>query len=393
MTFFDPYVKMKTRDFLNGKEFFMSFHKLEAYISGCLCGENKLHGCEIMISQNHQTLYSKQFGDVSSNHYLLYSCTKPLTVAGAMRLVESGRLSLDAPVFEYLPFFNNVFLEQEGKHIPPQHPITVRHLLTMSAGFDYSFEKTPITKLFDGTSGHISTVEFAKAAVQSPLLFEPGERFQYSICHDLLGAVIEAVSGMSFADYQKQEITEPLGMHNTGFLVHQKPNWRIAPLYQYNSDTKALDKLDCIFRHGLYDRYESGGAGMVSTLADYASFADAMACGGTAKNGYRLLRPETVDLIRSEQLESFTLNSQFSCAAGNGYSYGLGVRTLVSQADGQKSPIGEFGWDGAAGSYVLMDPKNKLSIVFTTHLLNWPAQFGTMHAPIRDLTYDALEAL
>ncbi len=370
----------------------MSFQKLEEYISTHLCCENALHGCEIQISQNHKLLYQKQFGDADANHYLLYSCTKPMTVAGAMRLVERGMLELDAPVYRYLPFFKEVFLEKDGKQIDTQKPITVRHLLTMSAGFDYDFEKKPIKALFDGTKGHISTVEFAKAAVQSPLLFEPGERFQYSICHDLLGAVIEAVSGMRFAEYQKQEITDPLEMYNTGFLVHQTANWRIAPLYQYNNDTRQLDKLDYIFRHGLYDRYESGGAGMVSTLADYATFADAMSCGGTAKNGYQLLRPETIDLIRTEQLGTFTLNNQFSCAAGEGYSYGLGVRTLVSRAGGQKSPIGEFGWDGAAGSYILMDPQNKLSIVFTTHALNWPSKFGTMHAPIRDLTYDALEA-
>ncbi len=370
----------------------MKFEKLEQYITQTLCADGALDGCEVSVMQAHKVLYRKAFSPADGAHYLLYSCTKPMTVAGAMRLVERGRLELDAPVYEYLPFFKNVFLEKDGKRAAPQKPITVRNLLTMTAGFDYNFDKEPINSLFQTTAGHISTVDFAKAAVQSPLLFEPGERFQYSICHDMVGALIEAVSGMRFADYQRTEITEPLGMSKTGFLVDRADDWRLAPLYQFNTETKQADKLEQIFRHGLYDRYESGGAGMVSTLEDYAKFADAMSCGGTAANGYQLLRPETVDLIRTEQLKSFTLNSQFSCSAGEGYSYGLGVRVLVNQEGGQKSPIGEFGWDGAAGSYIMMDPKNQLSIVFTTHLLNWPARFGTMHAPIRDLTYDALKA-
>ncbi len=370
----------------------MNFQKLEHYIKDTLCGKGELAGCEVSVMQDHKVLYRNRFADACGEHYLLYSCTKPMTVVGAMRLVERDLLDLDAPVYEYLPFFKNVFLEKDGKKVPPQKPITVRHLLTMTAGFDYNFERETIKELFKTATGHISTVEFAEAATRSPLLFEPGERFQYSICHDLLGAVIEAVSGMRFADYQKKEVTEPLGMADTGFLVNRTSDWNIAPLYQYNAEAKQAEKLDYIFRHGLYDRYESGGAGMVSTLADYAVFADAMACGGTAANGYRLLRPETVDLIRTEQLADFTLSSTFSCSAGEGYGYGLGVRTLVSQAGGQKSPIGEFGWDGAAGSYIMMDVQNKLSIVFTTHVLNWPAKYGTMHASIRDLTYEALEA-
>ncbi len=370
----------------------MPFQKLEQYVSQTLCRQKGVPGCEIIVRKSHKTLYQNRFGEANGEQYLLYSCTKPITVAGVMRLVEREKLCLDAPVYEYLPFFKNVFLEKDGIQAVPQKPVTVRHLLTMTAGFDYSFDRTPIKALFEGTAGHISPIDFAKAAIASPLIFEPGTRFQYSICHDILGALIESVSGKSFAEYQEQEILSPLGMDHTGFLTQPERIRKIAPLYQYQDQTQTLETLEQIFRHGLYDRYESGGAGMVSTIEDYAIFADAMACGGAASNGYRLLKPETVDLIRSEQLKSFTLNSEFSCAAGSGYSYGLGVRTLVSQADGQKSPIGEFGWDGAAGSYILMDPKNQLSIVFTTHILSWPPMLGTMHAPIRDLTYTALEA-
>ncbi|MBE6578070.1 MAG: beta-lactamase family protein [Ruminococcaceae bacterium] len=377
----------------------MSFKKLDNYMKDTLYKDSSIPGCDIIIKQGHKTLFRAQYGyaDMANktavdpkSQYCLYSCTKPVTVAGAMRLVEEGRLELDVPASRYIPAFADAFLLVDGVKKAPQKEITVRDLFTMSAGFTYSFATDPIQRLFE-SEDKVSTVDLARAAVASPLEFEPGEHFRYSMCHDLLGAVVEAVSDMPFGDYQKKVIFEPLGMKSTGFLTTLKEPPTLPPLYGVDVNTKDVVSEDRIYHHGLRNNYESGGAGMISTVEDYSLFADTMACGGTSADGYRLLRSETVKLIHSEQLKSFTVNAAFTCAAGAGYGYGLGVRTLVNKDEGQRSPLGEFGWDGAAGSYVLMDTKNKVSVFFATHLLRWPARLGTLHAPIRDLTYECLE--
>ncbi|MBQ7346574.1 MAG: beta-lactamase family protein [Clostridia bacterium] len=375
------------------------FSKIEAYMRDELCGKKGIPGCDVIIMQKHRELFRYHCGYSSleertpmtgKERYYLYSCTKPLTVAGAMRLVESGKLALDAPVSNYIPAFQNAYLIKDGKAVPPASPITVRHLFTMTAGFDYNLNREPIKKLLSQTEGRIPTVEFAKAALASPLASEPGQQFRYSICHDLLGAVIEAVAEMPFSEYQSRAIFEPLEMEHTGFLTSDKIDKSCSPLYIYNQQSNRVERTDDPYRAALHPAYESGGAGLISTVEDYIRFADAMANEGEGKNGYRLLRPETVKLIRSEQLKNFTINSDFTCAAGTGYGYGLGMRTLVSKADGQRSPLGEFGWDGAACSYVMMDAENGIAIFFATHLLSWPNLLGSAHAPIRDFTYEAL---
>lgn len=311
-----------------------------------------------------------------------------MTVAGAMRLAEQGKLEFERPVYDYLPFFRECYLTDGKKRKKPSHPVTVKNLLTMTAGFDYDLDKAPLNELF-GTHATVSNEELARAAVSAPLIFEPGERFQYSICLDILAAVIEKIAEMPFDEYQKKYIFEPLEMCDTGFAVREQPEIKAAPLYRYNSENRKTVPASEEYTSHPFFRFAGGGAGVISTAADYSKFAAAM--GGTGENGYKLLREETVRQISAEQLKSFTVNCDFTYAAGAGYGYGLGVRTLVSREDGQRSPLGEFGWDGAAGSYILMDTQNALSIVFTTQLLNWPSLIGTYHAPIRDLTYEGLE--
>ena len=115
-----------------------------------------------------------------------------------------------------------------------------------------------------------------------------------------------------------------------------------------------------------------------------------MAHNGVSADGYRLLSPETIQMMKQEQLSAIAPSTVFGCAAGPGYGYGLGVRTLIDKSDGQRSPLGEFGWDGAAGAYILMDTDHDLSISYATHLRNWHGGFGSIHIPVRDLVYDAI---
>ncbi len=376
----------------------MDFSPVSNYIESFFRTEKNVPCCQIKIMQNHKTLFAYSSGHIDrqkqkkvdeNSLYYLYSCTKPITVTAAMQLVEKGVLSLDDAVENYLPSFKNAFLMQDGKKVCPKNTMTLRHLFTMSGGLTYNFKSSPIQELVKKNPA-ASTLEVVDTFVASPLSFEPGQRFQYSLCHDVLAAVIETATGISFGEYLKQNIFQPLGMKKIGFFIKENQKTDLVALFAANDSFNGVEPRETICEFCLSDRYESGGAGLYSTLEDYSLFADAMSCGGVGITGARILKGETIDEMRKEQLSTFTLDSQFSCAAGDGYGYGLGVRTLIDKSQGQRSALGEFGWDGAAGSYVLMDPANKLSITFTMHVRNWPKLIGHAHSHIRDMTYDIL---
>ena len=374
------------------------FSKIARYMENTVCQKHGVPGCDILIYRDHELLYRHICGysdreartPLTENHlYYMYSCTKVLTVSAAMRLWEEGKLDLDAPVSDYLPAFADVKQNIDGTLTAPEKPLLVRHLFTMSGGFDYGMRTEEVKSLLE-ENPHATTYEIVSTFAKKPLLFTPGSRFQYSICHDILAAVVEIASGMRFTDYLKAVIFDPIGMSDSTFDDSDDVIARLAGQYASNSAgivTRAGQ--NNTFR--LTDNYESGGAGLICSAADYALFADTMACGGTAHNGYRFLKPETVRLLHTDQLPTYTMDGTFSCAAGPGYGYGLGVRTRLDQNEGQRSPIGEFGWDGAAGSYVMCDDTNHLSIFFAMHVLSWPSCIGSDHAVIRDMVYDALE--
>ena len=373
------------------------FSKIARYMENTVCQKHGVPGCDILIYRDHELLYRHVCGysdreariSLTENHlYYMYSCTKVLTVSAAMRLWEEGKLDLDAPVSDYLPAFADVKQNIDGTLTAPEKPLLVRHLFTMSGGFDYGMRTEEVKSLIE-ENPHATTYEIVSTFAKKPLLFTPGSRFQYSICHDILAAVVEIASGMRFSDYLKAVIFDPIGMSDSTFDDSDDVIARLAGQYASNSAgivTRASQ--NNTFR--LTDNYESGGAGLICSAEDYALFADTMACGGTAHNGYRFLKPETVRLLHTDQLPTYTMDGTFSCAAGPGYGYGLGVRTRLDQNEGQRSPIGEFGWDGAAGSYVMCDDINHLSIFFAMHVLSWPSCIGSDHAVIRDMVYDAL---
>ncbi len=375
----------------------MDFSPISDYIESFFRTEKGVHACEIEIRRSHETLFRYRTGYFDAADtvplqgdelYFLYSCSKPMTCAAALQLVEAGKLGLDDPVSRYLPEFANPYLLKDDQPVPATKVMTIRHLFTMTAGLDYNFQTKHIRDLLE-EKPDASTREIVSAIARAPISFEPGERFQYSLCHDVLAAVIEVVSGERFSDYLRKNIWEPLGMTDTGFALTPEVRERLCAQYSYNKK----DGLAGVPGTNIFivsPNYESGGAGIISNVSDYALFADAMACGGVGATGARILRPETVDLWRTEQLSGFTMNPAFGCAAGPGYGYGLGVRTLIDRSGGQKSSIGEFGWDGAAGSYILMDPDKEISIFFAMHVLGWPGLVGCCHAPLRDLTYEIL---
>jgi len=178
-------------------------------------------------------------------------------------------------------------------------------------------------------------------------------------------------------------------MRRTGFVIPEHEMPHLAAQYECHEPGR-MRPFPMKNDFQLTKNYESGGAGLYSCVDDYSLFADAMANGGVGAGGAQILKPETIDLMRAEQLSAYAMNTEFSCAAGPGYGYGLGVRTLIDRSAGQRSSLGEFGWDSAAGSYVMIDPAQRLSIFFAMHVRGWPGLIGCGHAPIRDLTYEVL---
>ena len=321
--------------------------------------------------------------------YWIYSASKISTCTAALTLMEKGKLALDDPVSKYLPKYANLTVKQEdGSVVPAKNVMTIRHLMTMTGGLDYDQMRGSVKEVVDEKGEEAGTVEIANAFADGPLVFEPGTHYLYSLCHDVLGAVIEVASGMRFGEYLKKAIYEPLGMTDTTFHPSEEQLSRVSTLWRVNNETQELEKAGNRREdRKIPEAYESGGGGLVSSVNDYIKLGSALANYGKAWNGYQLLKPETVELYRSCQLGPVQQEDMLKIFAQNkGYTYGLGVRRFIDPAD-STCPLGHFGWDGAAGFYLMIDPTNNLSYVFAQDVLNSGITFHLVHRQLRDLVY------
>ncbi len=298
--------------------------------------------------------------------FRIYSMTKVITVTAALQLFEQGLFTMNDPLEKFLPEFHNsmVWDEAEEKAVPADGPILMRHLFSMSAGITYDGDgcetaqriakiHNELREQFPGES--YTTQQFIRRLSEAPLAFHPGSHWNYSLCHDILGAVIEVISGQSFGEYLKEHIFEPLGMNSTFFRCPEGCQARMAP-------KKGAGFPDDMFQEKAV--YESGGGGLLSTLDDYMIFANTLTRGGTSKNGVRILGRKTIELMRLDQLNE-EQKKDFNWSYLKGYSYGLGVRTLIDPAKAAiPGSIHEFGWCGVLGTWVLMDPEEELTVVY-----------------------------
>jgi len=356
-------------------------------------------GCECIVYHKHKRVFSHIAGydehsewraSPGTNIYWLYSATKLITCTAAMQLIEKGCMGLDDPVSDYLPEYGNVKVKHDSVIRKAENAITIRHLLTMQSGLNYDLEAPSIKKVIESTNGTADTRQIIEALANEPLEFEPGTHFLYSLSHDVLGAVIEVVSGMKLGKYFDKYIFKPLGMKNTGFRLTPELEARMVGQYDYRPETWSSVEIPKRNRYVLTKNYESGGAGLYSTANDYILFLDAMCNGGTSADGYRLLSAETIDLMRQDQMKGES-KKDFDLFNRIGYSYGLGVRTLIDkEISGARSPLGEFGWDGAAGAYALIDTKNNLALFYVQHVLNCGYVYEAVHPRLRDLTYEMM---
>lgn len=340
----------------------------------------------------------------------IYSCTKVATAVAATQLLERGDFVLDTPLYDFIPEYKDMHVKgKDGCLRKAEKPITIRHLFTMTSGMTYSLTSEIRKEASDKTDGRFDTVEVVKLMSKMPLSFEPGERWQYSFCHDVLAAVVEIVSGKKYRDYVKENIFDPLGMTESFF--HKTPDIekRMAPQYNFVTSeadtsnqtggfTQSVDLSKCggslVRTDGSNSlvfgaEYDSGGAGIITSVADYVKLVNALANRGMGATGERILSPFSVELMKRNQLSCEQIKT-FSWEQLRGYGYGLGVRTMVDPAEaGSLSSVGEFGWGGAAGASVFVDTELKLGVFYAHHMLN--PQESYYQPRLRNAIYSCLD--
>ena len=326
--------------------------------------------------------------------YYIYSVTKITTAIAATQLIERGEIVATDPLYAYFPEYRRVGVRHKGKDgsfeiREAKNPILIRHLLTMTSGLNYDLSRDSIARLRERTGGRCPTVDFARAIADDPLEFEPGTKYLYGLSLDVMGALVELVSGQKFGEYCKEHIFDPLGMKDTTFGLPEDRLSRLATQYSYNERNKCaieIGPFDCPFILGT--AFESGGAGLVSTVDDQIRIAEALTHLGKGANGERILSSRAVELMRSNALPAELL-PDFAVCQQAGYGYGYGVRSNLDPASvGNLMPKGEFGWDGAKLCYLSACPESGVSFFHAEHM-------GGLHAVLiprlRNVIYSCLD--
>ena len=326
--------------------------------------------------------------------FRIYSMSKPITSVAVLILFEEGHFFLDDPVEKYIPELKDIqVFEKETEDglqlVKPKHKMTIRHLLTHTSGLIYGWGDTPVDKvykelkIFDELLGtHNNLHAFIKKIVKTPLLFHPGDQWHYGVSTDVLGYLVEKVSGMPFEDFLKQRIFEPLGMDDTGFSVPPENADRLAALYQPKEDGAGLEiaKDLLAMSNNPLEFGWSGGGGLVSTTSDYLRFAQMLLNKGEL-NGKRILGSKTVELMASNHLSDKIMENR-----NDGFGLGVSVKLDSANRRGYKS-AGTFGWGGAAATNFWIDPEEELVCVLMTQVLNNKSPFNS-HFQV--LTYQAI---
>lgn len=366
-------------------------------------------GAVILIQQHGHPVYFESFGvrDVASQRpmtpdtiFRLFSMSKPVTSVAAMMLVDDGKLSLDDPLAKYIPAFADVMVgvdtsDEAGKRplslLAPRHPITIKDLLRHTSGITYGFYgESAVRKLYKSSDiydGDFDNATFVERLAKLPLADQPGTRWDYGHSTDVLGRVIEVISGQSLYQFEKQRLFDPLGMTETEYYIADQAKWpRLA-------QPVPNDRMHAIA--GIRDptvprRWESGGAGLVGTIGDYARFAQMLVNRGTL-DGKRYLKAETVAQMATDQIgpETGIIHDPFYFPGpSSGFGLGFAVRVSVPRPPYTSWALGEYRWDGAAGTSFFVDPRDDM---FTIFMVQAPSQGGRLVTDLRTLIYDAFE--
>jgi CubicO group peptidase (beta-lactamase class C family) len=346
-----------------------------------------------MVVRRGRVVYEEAWGmrDVAARDRLetddvfrIYSMTKPVTSVAAMMLVEEGKFSLDTPLADVLPEFADIQVLDGTVLRPPARPILVRHLLSHTAGLGYGdIGRTPVDSLYRaarlgvwGTAGDLDQTVDAIASL--PLAFDPGSRWSYSLGVDVLGRVVEVASGRTLADFFQERIFEPLGMDDTGFHVQPDDLDRFTAAYAPSPSGLRVGESNVDGQHTRPAQWYSGGGGLTSTASDYLRFTQMLLNDGEL-DGVRLLRPETVRAMRTNQLPPELVPIPIG---GQNQGFGLGFAVSMGEH------AGTFRWLGIAGTYFWIDPSEEL-IVFAWNQLR-PNGAAPIERIVSDIVYEAI---
>ena len=367
----------------------------------------KLPGAVVLIQQHGKPVYQKFFGvqDVatkapmtSDTIFALHSMTKPITSLAAMMLIEAGKMSLSDPASRFIPGFADAWVATaagpagELKIVPAERPITIADLLRHTSGITYDYIGGKLimkayseSGLFDG---HYDNKTFADRIARLPLARQPGTLWRYGHSTDVIGRIIEIVSGQSLYQFEKQHIFDPLGMTSTKFVLDTAgERARMAEPLPNDIILKAAET-----ERRAHPEWESGGGGLVSSLHDYARFAQMLLNGGKL-DGKRYLGPAAFKTMTSDHIgpgSGVARDYYYFPGDGFGYGYGLAVRTDPGNArPPPPGSIGELKWDSGSGTYFGVDPSLDMIYILLEQTQN---ERGRITPAFKKLVYDAFGA-
>jgi len=379
-------------------------------ISENLVNDNKVSNITTIINRNGKIVYFQSFGKrafesdkaIKKNDlYRIYSMTKPIVSLAIMQLYERELFKLDDPVEKFLPEFSEIkVLTDDGSLKTPKQMMTIKNLLNHTAGLSYGWTYHPVDQKYykAGLYDSKGSDDFISRVSNLPLRFSPGEKFYYSIATDVLGVLVEKISGVPLDLYLKKHIFDPLGMVDTFFKVPVNKRDRFIPNYSYNNKIKKAEKLNNEYfsnkpssRSYYNPEFLSGGGGLVSTAEDFMIFAESLRNDGEL-NGVRIINEETLNLMIKNQLPDdveFTGSSgEPQNWYGDSIKFGLGFG-IINDPEYLKSSgsKGEYFWSGAAGTFFWIDPEKEIIVVTLIQLMNNPYP---IRQQIKEAVYQSL---
>lgn len=392
----------------------MDFNNLKNFMDYMAETRTPGNAIEVYVDGKQAFKYASGVSDIDTKktltgdeYYYIYSCSKVTTVTAGLQLLEQGQFLMSDPLYDYIPEYKHMYIKNEnGKITEAKNPITIGNLFTMTSGLTYNFKSDGFKKARELTNGKMNTDVVVRCIASDPISFEPGTKWQYGLSHDVLAGLISIITGKKFRDYVKENIFEPLGMNNTMYHLTsdviskmasqyffvpdgQDNNFDLVEAQKYGKGEKGEFKnVGKEHEHILGDEYDSGGAGIITTVSDYVKIAAALANYGTGLNGEKILSKGSVELMKTNSLTD-EQRASMDWKQLKGYGYGFGVRTLINKAEGGSlGPIGEFGWGGAAGSTILCDTENNLAFFYAQHTLNPREEF--YQPRLRNVVYSSL---
>jgi CubicO group peptidase (beta-lactamase class C family) len=383
--------------------------RIGEFFRGEIAG-GKIPGAILLIQQHGKPVYREFFGvrDVATKLpmtddtiFRLYSMSKPITSVAAMMLVDAGKLKLDDPLAKYIPSFGKAKVGVEKKNdsgdkvlelVPVNRPITIQDLMTHTSGIVYGFYGDGmVRRLYDKArlyDGDFDNAEFAERIARLPLVVQPGTLWDYGHSTDILGRVIEIVSGKSLLHFEQDNLLGPLGMTDTSFFVADPAKFKMIaqPMPDDSDFMTGFDRNPALPR-----KWESGGGGMLSTMADYARFSQMLLNGGSL-DGRHYLSPKAFELMASDHVGPGTgISHEVFYFPGDGFGYGLGFAVHTGPGKAKPPPpgsLGELKWDSASGCLFGIDRKQDMFFVLMEQT---PTERGRIQATVKQLIYEALE--